>query len=140
MGKPKSAPATGIVLCALAALLAIGLFTFAGPHAAHESNAQPSCTWAFRVLIGIDAVLAIISIVRIFETDEGERRGLSFSAALIGVLIAFTPGILVDLCADPTLPCHVAMQPLALIVGIAVALVGSADLTKRLVAIRKSNK
>ena len=137
MGKPKASPAVGILLTALAALLIVGLLTFAGPCEAHSSTAANSCYWAFRVLLGQSAILAIIAIVRIFETDEGERRGLSFACALIGVLIAAVPGGLIELCADTAMPCNAAMRPLALVVGIAVALVGGTDLVRRLLAIRK---
>ena len=95
------------------------------------------CHWAYRVVLGMDAVLGVISLVRVFELDEGERRGLSFSAALVGALIAATPGWLIALCEDPALHCQSVMRPFCLAVGIAVALVGGIDLTRRLLALRK---
>ena len=95
------------------------------------------CHWACRVVLGMDAVLGVIALVRVFEMDEGERRGLSFSAALVGALIAATPGWLIPLCENPALRCQSVMSPFCLFVGVAVALVGGVDLTHRLLALRK---
>ena len=136
--KPKAAPIVGIVLTGLAVALIVGLLTFAGPCEAHDGASASSCFWAFRAMLGMGVVLAIISIVRIFETDEGERRGLSLSAALLGALIAATPGWLIDLCSSATMQCQTLMRPFALFLGIAVAVVGGVDLVRRLLAIGKA--
>ena len=133
----KPSPIAGVILLSLSVLLAIGLKTFAAPCEAHGAEAAHMCHWACRVVLGMDAVLGVISLVRVFELDEGERRGLSFSAALIGALIAATPGWLIALCEDPAMRCQSVMRPFCLAVGIAVALVGGIDLTRRLLALRK---
>ena len=133
----KPAPIVGVILLALSLLLAIGLKTFAAPCEAHNAGAVTMCHWAGRVVLGMDAVLGVIALVRVFEMDEGERRGLSFSAALVGALIAATPGWLIPLCEDPTVRCQSVMHPFCLFVGVAVALVGGVDLTRRLLALRK---
>lgn len=124
------------MLAALAACLAGGLLSFAGPCPLHADGSVPSCQGAQRVLLGMDAILGIIALVRIFELDEGERRGLSFCAGLMGALIALTPSLLVNLCTDPTMPCLAALQPFVRCIGGAVAIVGGTDLTKRLLALR----
>lgn len=136
-GKPKAQPVAGLILTALAALLLAGTATFAGPCDAHGGQEAASCLWASRALLGIGAVIAILAIVRIFETDEGERRGLSLSCALLGFLAAAMPGPIIALCADPSMHCNAAMRPFALCVGIAIGLVGGIDLTRRLLALRK---
>ena len=137
MDKPKAAPLVGIVLTCLSALLIVGLLTFAGPCEVAGGATARSCVWACRAMLGMGAVLAILSIVRIFETDEGERRGLSLGAALVGALIAATPGFIIELCADPTLHCNAVMRPFAMAVGALVFLVGAIDLVRRLLAIGK---
>lgn len=133
----KPAPIVGVILSALSLLLAIGLRTFAAPCETHGAGAVDMCHWACRVILGMDAVLGVIALVRVFELDEGERRGLSFSAALVGALIAATPGWLIALCENPTMCCQSVMRPFCLFVGVAVALVGGVDLTRRLLALRK---
>lgn len=135
--KPKAAPIAGIVLTALAVLLIAGTATFAGPCTTHADETIPSCLWASRAVLGVGVVTAIISIVRIFETDEGERRGLSLAAALLGALVATLPGWLIGLCADASMQCNAVMRPFALCLGVAIFLVGAIDLTKRLLAIRR---
>ena len=136
-GASKAQPLVGIILTALAIVLLAGLLTFAGPCAVQAGEETRSCLWASRALVGVDAVLLIIALVRIFEQDEGERRGLSFAAALLGVLIAVMPGTLIALCSDPSTHCNAVMRPFALALGIAVALTGGIDLTRRLLALRK---
>ena len=133
----KAQPLVGIILTALAAVLMAGLLTFAGPCASQVGKEARSCLWASRALLGVDAVLLIIALVRIFEQDEGERRGLSFASALLGVLIAMMPGTLIALCSDPSTHCNAVMRPFALALGIAVVLTGGIDLTRRLLALRK---
>lgn len=132
----KPAPATGVILVALSSLLAVGLTTFAGPCQSHGDEVR-TCLWAYRAVLGMDAVLGVLSVVRVFELDEGERRGLSLAAALMGVLIASTPGLLISLCDGASMRCQVAMRPFCLAVGAVVALVGGIDLTRRLLALRK---
>lgn len=103
----------------------------------HDGEATSVCATAQRVALGASIVLAILSIVRIFETDEGERRGLSLGCALVGAFIAAVPGDLVGLCTSPTMQCNAVMRPFVLFVGAAVFLVGAIDLTRRLLSLRK---
>lgn len=135
--KPKAAPIVGIILTALAILLIVGTATFAGPCTTHGEGDVPSCYWASRAVLGVGAVIVILSIVRIFETDEGERRGLSLAAALLGALVAALPGWLIGLCADASMQCNAIMRPFAFCLGAAIFLVGAIDLTRRLLAIRR---
>ncbi|MBQ9004402.1 MAG: DUF4418 family protein [Eggerthellaceae bacterium] len=136
MDKPKAQPAAGLILAALAAFLIIGVATFAGPCSEHDQDAA-SCLWASRAVLGVGAVTVILAIVRIFETDEGERRGLSLACALLGLLTAMLPGPIIGLCADPAMHCNAVMRPFALVMGIAIGAIGAIDLTRRLWAIRK---
>ena len=135
--KPKARPAAGLVLTALAVLLIAGVATFAGPCEVPDGQQATSCLWASRAVIAIGVVVAVLAIVRIFETDEGERRGLSFSCGLLGFLIAAVPGPVIGLCADPSLHCNAVMRPFVLCVGLAIGLVGGIDLTRRLLSLRK---
>ena len=134
----KSKPIAGVALTALATLLLAGAATFAGPCEAHGAEAA-SCVWAARATLGLGAVIAVLAIVRIFEMDEGERRGLSLACALLGFLSAAMPGLIIALCSDPTMRCNAIMRPFVACVGIAIGLVGTADLTRRLLALRKTH-
>ena len=136
MHTDKAEPMVGIVATALSALLVLGMLTFAGP-CAHEDGSAGTCLWAQRAVLGVGAVLLALSLVRIFERDEGERRGLSLSIALLGILAACIPGTLIALCAEQGMRCTTAMQPFALAVGVALAVVGATDLVMRLRAIIK---
>ena len=138
MDKPKAKPIVGVLLTALAILLIAGTATFAGPCGNLDDHDTMSCLWASRAVSGIGAVTAVLAIVRIFETDEGERRGLSLSCSLLGFLMAAIPGPIINLCADPAMPCNAVMRPFVLVAGIAIGMIGAIDLVKRLLAIGKN--
>lgn len=137
MQNDKAQPLVGIVLTVLSSILLVGILTFAGPCGVHDDGPVSSCYWASRAVLGVGVVLVVISLVRIFERDEGERRGLSFSAALLGVLVAVLPGVLIDLCMMQTMRCHTVMRPFALVMGVLIAVVGGVDLVRRLLAIAR---
>ena len=137
MQNDKAQPLVGIVLTVLSSILLVGILTFAGPCDVHDDGTVSSCYWASRAVLGVGVVLVVISLVRIFERDEGERRGLSFSAALLGVLVAVLPGVLIDLCMMQTMRCHTVMRPFALVMGVLIAVVGGVDLVRRLLAIAR---
>lgn len=132
----QSQPLVGVLLTVLAVLLLVGVATFAGPCEQHDASDVPSCVWAARAVLGVGAVTLILALVRIFEMDEGERRGLSLSCALLGVLAAVVPGFIIALCDDASMNCQTLMHPFVLCVGAAIGLVGAVDLTRRLLALR----
>ena len=137
MNNDKAQPLVGIMLTALSALLITGVLTFAGPCAMHGDGSMGSCYWAARAVLGTGIVLVVIALVRVFERDEGERRGLSFAAACLGVLVACMPGVIIELCTAQTMRCHVVMHPFVIFLGVIIALVGGTDLVLRLRAIFK---
>ncbi len=139
MKKPKAQPIAGIMLAVLAAVLVAGVATFAGPCGADAGHESDSCLWASRAVIAISVVIVILAIVRVFETDEGERRGLSLSCSLLGFLCAVVPGFVIPLCADPAMHCNAVMRPFALCIGVAIGLMGAIDLVRRLLAIGKTS-
>lgn len=137
MRQDKASPLAGIVLTALSLLLVAGVLTFAAPCGISDDGTFGSCHWAARAVLGVGVVLIVLSVVRVFERDEGERRGLSLAAALLGVLVACMPGVLVELCATQTMRCHAVMRPFVVCVGAAIAVAGGADLVVRLMRIAR---
>ena len=135
MDLSKSRPLVGLITDTLAACLVAGILSFAGP-CTHPGGVNHPCFGASRAILATAAVIMVLSTIRIFEMDEGERRGLSLAAALLGVLVALMPGVLVDLCADPAMRCVAVMRPFCVAVGVAIALAGGADLTVRLLRLR----
>ena len=68
------------------------------------------------------------------QAGEEARSCLWASRALIGVDAVL---LIIALCSDPSTHCNAVMRPFALALGIAVALTGGIDLTRRLLALRK---
>lgn len=134
----KAKPLVGIALTILSTLLLIGVLTFAAPCDAHNAGMVGTCLWAGRTVLGASIVTLLLSVVRIFERDEGERRGLDLGIALVGALVACIPGVLIDLCADSAMACNGVLRPFCMALGISLALVGGADLVMRLLSLRKA--
>ena len=139
MRQDKASPLVGMILTALSVLLVVGMLSFAASCGVHEDGSVSSCHWAARAVLGVGVVLFVLSVVRIFERDEGERRGLSLAAALLGGLVACMPGVLIDLCAEQAMRCHTIMRPFVVCVGAAIAVTGGADLVVRLLRIGRSH-
>lgn len=133
----KAQPIIGIVLTVLSLVLLVGVNTFAGPCGVHDDGSVSSCFWAARAVTGEAIVCAVLALVRIFERDEGERRGLSLACGLLGALIASTPGALINLCMMQTMRCHTIMNPFVTVAGAIIAVVGCADLIVRLRALTR---
>lgn len=138
MNKDKAQPLVGVILTVLSLLLLAGIRTLAGPCGVHDDGSVSSCHWAAQAVFGVGIVAAILSVVRIFERDEGERRGLSLAVANLGALVACLPGVLIDLCMMQTMRCHTIMRPFCVTVGAAIAVVGAVDLIMRLLKLRAS--
>lgn len=134
----KPSPPVGIVLTALSGLLVAGILTFAVSCGVHDDGSVSGCFWAARAVLGVGVVLLVLSVVRIFELDEGERRGLDLGAANLGVLVACLPGLLIDLCMTQSMRCHTIMRPFCVVTGVAIALVAGIDLIVRLLRIRSA--
>lgn len=136
MDKNRPKPIAGIVLSLLSALLVAGILTFAAPCGPQDHAAVSSCHWAARAVLGCGAAALVLSLVRIFELDEGERRGLDLGIAVCGQLVALMPGGLVALCAAESMRCNTITWPFCMAVGGAIALVGVGDLVRRLLSLR----
>lgn len=116
MNNDKAQPLVGILLTNISLLLFLGVETFAGP-----------CVGVARAVMGVSVVMLILSVVRIFERDEGERRGLCLGIALSGALAAWMPSLLGVPSVRPI------TAPFCMVVGSLAALVAGADLVIRLV-------
>ena len=139
MDLSKSRPLVGLITDTLAACLVAGILSFAGP-CTHPGGVNHPCFGASRAILATAAVIMVLSTIRIFEMDEGERRGLDLGIALIGAYVALPPGIIQDLCKFEFMPCVQVMAPYTRLIGTLIAVVAFADLIKRLTAIGKDAK
>ena len=136
MTKNRPSPPAGIILSVLSSLVVVGMLTFAGPCGVHDDGTSGTCVWAARAALGAGVVALILSLVRVFELDEGERRGPDLGVGLVGALIACLPGTLIDLCASQAMRCCAIMRPYCMVLGTLMALVGFGDLVMRLLRLR----
>ena len=110
------------VAAVLAAVLVVGVLTFAGP-CVHDDGTAAMCQ-ASQIGIVVAGVVALVSAGVASFVKNGKLAGALLAvAACTGLFAAFAPGNALPLCMMATMRCHVAMQPFAQFLGVAVAAV-----------------
>ena len=110
----------GVIVAVLAAVLVIGVLTFAGP-CMHDDGSTSVCHTAQIAIIGGGVAIAVLAVVSMFLGSSKAVGALLLLAAAGGVFVALSPGTLFPLCMMSTMRCHLAMQPFAQFIGIAIA-------------------
>lgn len=111
----------------LAALLAVGVLTFAGP-CIHEDGTTGMCFGASRFAVAAAFAAVAAALVRLVLTSPRIWVMADSVLALSGVCAAFVPGTVLPLCMMATMRCNAVMKPFALLMGIGIAILGVADL------------
>lgn len=128
--KPMRIGALDIVVVIVAALIVVGVLTFAGP-CVHEDGSEAMCTSAGRgiLILGIAALIA--AVVRLF-TPKLAKAALAVVDAVLGAGIALLPGTLVPLCMMETMRCQAVMKPTATLLGIVLAIASAVAVVQAL--------
>lgn len=131
MGKPlfnAEMMKPAIVEIVVAALLVVGLLTFAGPCGVHDDGTVSPCFGTSHVLVALGAVACLVGVVRLFNLGAGVYKVLAACIGLIGLAIAVLPGNVLGLCMMATMRCHAIMRPFAIAMGVALVVVACVDL------------
>lgn len=111
------------VTAVLAALLAVGVLTFAGP-CMHEDGSQAACFAASQAILAA-AIASFFAVVAALLLRNQRAQGvLALVAALAGAFAAASPGGLFGLCMVQTMRCWTTMRPFAMVVGVLICLCG----------------
>ncbi len=77
-----------------------------------------TCHWAGEALLGIAAVMLVMSLLHLLPLRTGMKEGLVFAMIPVSFLIIVLPGRLIPLCMMETMRCHVVMQPAVTVIAV----------------------
>lgn len=102
----------------LNAIFFVGIQTIFAPCAPHEDGTWATCHWAGEALLGIAAVMLVMSLLHLLPLRTGMKEGLIFAMIPVSFLIIVLPGRLIPLCMMETMRCHVIMQPAVTVIAV----------------------
>ena len=116
MGIVKAKPAHVAALI-VAALLTIGVLTFAGP-CIHEDGSVAACHGAASVLLDAGITGCVAALVSLLAGNPKVSGACALVVACCGAFVAAAPGTLLGLCMMQTMRCWTVMRPFALVCGV----------------------
>ena len=102
----------------LNAIFFVDIQTIFAPCAPHEDGTWATCHWAGEALLGIAAVMLVMSLLHLLPLRTGMKEGLVFAMIPVSFLIIVLPGRLIPLCMMETMRCHVIMQPAVTVIAV----------------------
>ena len=102
----------------LNAIFFVGIQTIFAPCEPHEDGTWATCHWAGEALLGIAAVMLVMSLLHLLPLRTGMKEGLVFAMIPVSFLIIVLPGRLIPLCMMETMRCHVIMQPAVTVIAV----------------------
>ena len=105
-----------------------GLLTVFAPCGPKEDGGFMTCHWAGNTLVGLAAVLCVMSVIRLAARDRKARMGVDLAAIPTALLAAMTPGKLIGLCMMADMRCRSVMRPAALIFSVLILVLAGIDL------------
>jgi hypothetical protein len=84
------------------------------------------CLWSARAELALGIPLLVLGILMAIAAYKESIRSLSILAIVLGIMIILVPTVLIGVCSNPDMDCRSVMQPLMIVVGILIILVGLA--------------
>ncbi|HCJ42381.1 DUF4418 family protein [uncultured Ruminococcus sp.] len=115
----------GVLLLGCSLCLSVGVklvFHACGPK---DDGSFMTCHWAEQAVLVIGGAMTVISLLVLFVTNGGMRRGLALALAPLGIGAALIPNTMIKLCMMNDMHCHAVMKPAVIIFGITAAVLGA---------------
>ena len=100
-----------ILMTALSLVILFGSFTFFAACPVADGGSVMSCHWAQVMVTALGGLLTVLSAAALLIPDSRVKAGVCLSTALVSVLTALVPAVLISLCKMPQMHCRVVMQP-----------------------------
>ena len=117
-----------IFLLIACVLFFVGLRTVFAPCPAAEDGSRMTCYWAGRAVSALAAVLTIQAVIRLVVRDVRTKNGVSTAMIPTALVAAFTPGVLIKLCEEETMPCRTATQGAVIVFSVLTIVLNAAAL------------
>lgn len=109
-----------LVVMVIPTLFVCGLRTFATP-CVHDDGSVAVCGTTAFVLLGMGVTALVLSLLRMLGADKATKRSFDLLLVIAGLLIAFSPSFILELCADASMRCNTIMLPFARVFGAGLA-------------------
>ena len=116
--KKKGIGVCPLLQIVLNAVFFVGIQTIFAPCAPYEDGKWMTCHWAGEALLGIAAVMLVMSLLHLLPLRTGMKEGLVIAMIPVSFLIIVLPGRLIPLCMMETMRCHVMMQPAVTVIAV----------------------
>lgn len=105
----------------IAALLCIGVLTFAGP-CVHDDGSAAVCHGAANAVLAASIIGCIVALASLLARNAKLSGACAIIVACCGAFAAAAPGTLFGLCMMQTMRCWTVMRPFALVCGAVLCL------------------
>lgn len=105
----------------IAAVLIIGVLTFAGP-CVHEDGSLAACNGAANAILYAGIAGCIAALVSLLAGNPKVSGACALIVACCGAFAAAAPGTLFGMCMMQTMRCWTVMRPFALVCGVVLFL------------------
>lgn len=99
-----------------AALILIGLLSFAGPCPVEEGMKPMKCTWTAEAIKGLAVVMLISGVGKLLFKKEDMIRGTAFADVLLTLYGLAVSTFLIGTCGHAEMICNVVMKPFILLI------------------------
>lgn len=106
-----------IVMTALSLVILFGSFTFFAACPVADEGSIMSCHYAQVMVTAFGALLTVLSLAALLIPDRKVTAGICIGAALVSVMTALTPAVLIPLCKMPQMHCRLVMQPFVILLA-----------------------
>ena len=114
-------------MTALSLFLAVGILFVFPACGAKDDGTFMMCHYAGQAVFGMGIALTVISVIALIFGGGKAAAGASLSAAVLAVLTALTPELLIPLCKMPTMQCHTMMRPAIIVLSALIALTAAVN-------------
>lgn len=104
-----------IVMTVLSLVILFGSFTFFAACPVTDDAHIMSCHYAQVMVTAFGGLLTVLSVSALLLPHDKAKGGVCISAALVSVLTALTPSVLIPLCKMPQMHCRLVMQPFVIL-------------------------
>ena len=128
-----------IVAAVVSVLVILGVLTFAGP-CVHDDGSAAMCSGAGQGILWVGIIALIASLARMLMPGKALKVVFGAVVAVLGIVVALMPGVIMPLCMMQTMHCQTVMRPVAMVLGIVLAIVAVAGIVMSLRGRKKPSR
>ena len=86
------------------------------------------CFWTARAELAVGALIVLTGLLLFVSRDWTTTRSLHILLSGLGIVALLIPTVLIGVCANPTMACHIGTLPALIVEGSLVTVIGLAGI------------